>query len=71
MQAQTTIKINALKCGGRTYFFDIKVAKNGSNYLIITESRFIKDEKEAKRNSFILFKEDFEGFKNKLNEITL
>lgn len=50
-----------LKCGKRTYFFDIKEAKNKNKYIKITESSFIK-EGERKRNTFILFKGDVEKF---------
>jgi hypothetical protein len=60
-----------LKCGERTYFFDVKEARNGNKYLKITESRFVKEGEERKRNSLTLFKEDIEGFKKIIQEIKL
>ena len=56
-----------LRFGKRTYFLDINEAKNGSKYLKITESSFIK-EGERKRNTFILFKEDIKKFIEAIKE---
>lgn len=64
-------KINMLKCATHTFFFDIKQSKTGNNYLRITESRFDKKTNQSKRNSFVLFKEDLEGFIGKLKQIQL
>jgi hypothetical protein len=60
-----------LKLKGKTIFFDVYKAKNDSNYLKITESRFDKDTKQSKRSSIFLFKEDLEKFKKELNKISL
>ncbi len=60
-----------LKCATHTFFFDIRESKTGNNYLRITESLFDKQTKQSKRNSFVLFKEDLEGFMGKLKEIKL
>ena len=60
-----------LKLRGKTIFFDIYKAKNDSQYLKITESRFDKETKQSRRSSIFLFKEDIEAFKNELNKITL
>lgn len=65
------IKPNMLKGSSRSYFFDVKQAKNGNNFLKITESRFDKATKQSKRNSLLLFKDDLKGFIEKLNEISL
>ncbi len=70
MDEQKT-KINMLKCATHTFFFDIRESKTGNNYLRITESLFDKQTKQSKRNSFVLFKEDLEGFMGKLKEIKL
>jgi len=59
-----------LKCGKRTYFFDVHEAKNGHKYLVVTESQFV-EEGERKRNSFILFKEDLGQFCQMLGSINL
>jgi len=60
-----------LKLKGKTIFFDIYEAKNKSQYLKITESRFVKEGEPYKRSSIILFKEDLEKFKDELSKITL
>ena len=60
-----------LKLKGKTIFFDIYKAKNDSQYLKITESRFDKETKQSKRYSIILFKEDIEDFKKTLDKINL
>ncbi len=57
---------HVLKCGKRTYFFDVKEASNGNNYLRVTESRFVK-EGERRRNTLTLFKDDLEEFMKKLD----
>ncbi|MBI2051607.1 DUF3276 family protein [Candidatus Roizmanbacteria bacterium] len=64
---ETTTKL--LKCGKRTYFFDIKEATNGSKYLKITESRFVKEGEARRRNSLILFKDDVSGFLGTMEEV--
>lgn len=51
-----------LKCGKRTYFFDLKEASNGNKYLKISESTFVKEGAPRKRNSFVLFKDDVKEF---------
>ena len=65
----TNVKI--LKCGSRTYFFDVKTAKNNSQYLVVSESSFDKKTQARKRNSFILFKEDLTLFTEMLQTIEL
>ncbi|EKE14910.1 MAG: hypothetical protein ACD_12C00245G0002 [uncultured bacterium] len=54
-----------------TIFFDTYEAKNKNKYLRVTESRYDKATKQSVRYSIILFKEDLEGFKKTLNEISL
>ena len=60
-----------LKCSNMTIFFDTYEAKNKNKYLRVTESRYDKATKQSVRYSIILFKEDLEGFKKTLNEISL
>lgn len=57
-----------LRFGKRTYFFDIKDAANGSKYLKVTESRFVK-EGERRRNTVVFFKDDVKEFASKLKEM--
>lgn len=63
-QAQpTTINgAKTLKLGKRTYFFDLKTASNGSVFLRITESLFMGEGQERRRNSLTLFKNDVDQF---------
>lgn len=58
----------SVKAGGKTYFFDVKVAKTGKNYLQITESQLIKGEEKAKRASVFVFPEHIEAFAKAFNE---
>ncbi|MFH0979503.1 MAG: DUF3276 family protein [Candidatus Roizmanbacteria bacterium] len=71
MDSKTKLDSKNIKCGYRTYFFDTYEAKNKSKYLVVTESRFIKEGEPYKRSSIILFKEDLEKFKDELKKITL
>lgn len=62
------LKSSVLKAGKRTFFFDVNLASNNKRYLKITESRFEGEDKERKRNSFILFSEDIPNFELRLTE---
>jgi hypothetical protein len=59
---------NILKCGKRTYFFDVKEASNGNTYLRVTESRFVKEGEERKRNSITLFKNEIPLFADQIKK---
>lgn len=63
------VKTSMLKCGKRTYFFDVNVASNDKKYLKISESRFVEEGQDRKRNTFVLFPEDAINFQSRLNEI--
>lgn len=63
------VKSSTLKCGKRTFFFDVNLASNNKKYLKITESSFIGEGSERKRNSFLLFGEDVPNFQERLTEI--
>lgn len=63
------IKSSVLKCGKRTYFFDVQVASNSKNYLKITESQFMGEGTDRKRNSFILFPDDIQNFEGRFKEM--
>ena len=63
------IKSSTLKCGKRTYFFDVNLASNNKKYLKITESRFVEEGQDRKRNSFILFSDDVQNFHSRLGEV--
>lgn len=68
-QIRKPVKSSTLKCGKRTYFFDVNVASKSKKYLKITESQFLGEGTDRKRNSFILFPEDAINFQSRLNEI--
>jgi len=62
-----------LRAGRRTYFFDVRSTKAGDYYLTITESKkFTNDDGSFhfKKHKIYLYKEDFEGFTDILNEMT-
>jgi len=63
------IKSEMIRCGRRTYFFDIKVAANGDKYLRITETRLMERGQPRKRNNIMIFPEDIENFKSIFNDI--
>lgn len=54
--------------GGKTYFFDVKAAKTGSRYLIITESSKKKDGSFS-RNQILVFEDHLAKFQDMLREI--
>ncbi len=62
-----------LRAGRRTYFFDVRATKAGDYYLTITESKkFTNDDGSFhyKKHKIYLYKEDFTGFTEILNEMT-
>lgn len=59
----------SLKSGDRTYFIDVKEAKNKSKYLTIAESKPSKDgEKKFTRSSVMIFDNQMEKFRSALDE---
>lgn len=62
------VKSSILKCGKRTYFFDVNLASNNKRYLKITESKFVDEGTDRKRNSMILFGDDVLNFQDRLAE---
>jgi len=63
----------ALRAGRRTYFFDIRGTKAGDYYLTITESKkFTHDDGSShyQKHKIYLYKEDFNMFKEILDEMT-
>ena len=51
-----------MKAGGTTYFFDVKQAKDGKPYLVITASRFKGEGNERERNAIFVFQEQAQEF---------
>jgi len=61
-----------IKAGDRTYFVDVKEAKNKSKYLTITESKRKKDAKEGEKKftqtKVMVFDNDAPKFRDALDE---
>ena len=61
-----------IKAGSRVYYIDVKKSKKEDLYITITESKRIsqKDEEVPRyeKHKLFLYKEDFEKFKDALNE---
>jgi len=68
MQEDKPIKSEMLRCGKRTYFFDVKLASNNKKYLKITETRLIEEGKPRKRSVIMVFPEDIDRFKSVLKQ---
>ena len=65
---QENVFSKRIRAGRRTYFFDVKTTRtSGDQYLIITESRRISEDKYEKSKLF-LYKEDFCKFMEALTE---
>ncbi len=73
MMEKEEIFSKVLRAGRRTYFFDVRATKAGDYYLTITESKkFTNDDGSFhyKKHKIYLYKEDFSGFTEILNEMT-
>ncbi len=71
--ASDDIYSKILRAGRRTYFFDVRSTKAGDYYLTISESKKFTNEDGSfyfKKHKIYLYKEDFQGFKDLLNEMT-
>ena len=59
-----------VKAQGRMYFLDIKETKDGSPYLVITESRSMKDGGGRERSSILVFDDSAESFAQAVSQMT-
>ncbi|MGF1559952.1 MAG: PUR family DNA/RNA-binding protein [Flavobacteriaceae bacterium] len=69
---QEEIHSKVLRAGRRTYFFDVRSTKAGDYYLTITESKkFTHDDGSFhyKKHKIYLYKEDFDAFKESMDEM--
>ena len=69
---QNEIFSKVLRAGRRTYFFDVRETRAGDYYLTITESKRQTNEDGTfyyKKHKIYLYKEDFDNFKEALNEV--
>ena len=63
----------SLRAGRRTYFFDVRSTRADDFYLTITESKRDFNEDGSpfyKKHKIYLYKEDFQNFKEHLDELT-
>ena len=70
---QEEIFSKVLRAGRRTYFFDVRETKASDYYLTITESKkFTNDDGSFhyKKHKIYLYKEDFDGFRENLEDMT-
>jgi hypothetical protein len=70
---QDEIFSKVMRAGRRTYFFDVRATRAGDYYLTITESKkFTNDDGSFhyKKHKIYLYKEDFQEFKDNLDEMT-
>lgn len=73
MMEKEEIFSKVLRAGRRTYFFDVRATKADDYYLTITESKkFTNDDGSFhyKKHKIYLYKEDFAGFTEILQEMT-
>ncbi|WP_419214164.1 PUR family DNA/RNA-binding protein [Maribacter sp. X9] len=72
LSEQEEIHSKVLRAGRRTYFFDVRSTKAGDYYLTITESKkFTHDDGSFhyKKHKIYLYKEDFDAFKENVEEM--
>ncbi len=73
MLGKEEIFSKVLRAGRRTYFFDVRSTKADDYYITITESKKFTEEDGSyhfKKHKIYLYKEDFESFKEILDEMT-
>jgi len=70
MQDDESIKSEMIRCGKRTYFFDVKMASNNDKYLKITETRLVEEGEPRKRSNIMVFPEDIDRFRSVLNQVS-
>jgi len=71
-EKQNEIFSKVLRAGRRTYFFDVRETRAGDYYLTITESKRQTNEDGSffyKKHKIYLYKEDFNSFKEALQEV--
>ena len=51
-----------VKAGSKTYFFDLKETKEQQPYLVITESRFMGEERDRERTRIVVFPDHAQDF---------
>lgn len=67
MEEKMSLFKRMVRAGKRTYFFDVRSAKNSKRFLIISESTPSRDGKFS-RSSLLIFEEDMESFFHAFSE---
>jgi hypothetical protein len=73
LEDQEEIHSKVLRAGRRTYFFDVRSTRAGDYYLTVTDSKkFTHDDGSFhyKKHKIYLYKEDFDAFRDLLDEMT-
>lgn len=64
----------SVRAGKRTYFFDVRLSKNGEKYLVIAESKKIANPETGEfffeKHKLFLYNEDFDSFTTAFLEAT-
>ncbi len=71
-EKQNEIFSKVFRAGRRTYFFDVRETRAGDYYLTVTESKRQTNEDGSffyKKHKIYLYKEDFDNFKEALQEV--
>ena len=58
-----------VRAGSRTYYFDVKKNTKDDNYLVISESKRMKDDNEKQRHRIMVFEEDIEKFSHSFFQV--
>ena len=67
MSEKASLYTRMIRAGRRTYFFDVREAKNSKRFLIIAESTR-SDDGTFNRSSVIIFPDDVENFLTAFSE---
>lgn len=65
---QEKVHSQMLRAGGKNYFFDVKKAKSGNNYLTVAEAYKGKDGASVV-NRIMIFKDHLADFQKTLREV--
>lgn len=72
-ESREDIYSKVLRAGRRTYFLDVRATRSDDYYLTVTESKKFTNEDGSsyyKKHKIYLYKEDFENFKEMLDDVT-
>ena len=70
MDKKNLLHTERVNSRNKTIFMDLKAAESGSNYLVITESRQVEENK-YERNTMILFQNELQKFSESLARVLI